>query len=327
MKRGRIIFSVLAFTAMLMMLAVPTTATENKLLFVPANSSVLGYGDCVDVDIYTDINETDQAIASQFCIEYDPNCVQDFPSFDNTSPRWLAVTESNPAPGICRFTTSAGLGSISGHIKVGTLTLCCNNTCCGSFLNFTGARYCDKNINTVFPITDNGTFLCGEPSIEVIKTVYEPNAGIWTDNITDAEIGDELRFRINVSTCCDHTGLVVNDTLPVFLTYNDNAIPFDPTDLGGNMYQWTFGMLNKSETMTIEFNATVNDYGSGDNEAFASAWCDEFSVQSSDEDGVPIAAGPAGICGDVNDDGVINMADVMTLWYDYANYPTPGSMR
>ncbi|HDN65226.1 MAG TPA: hypothetical protein ENF23_02845 [Methanosarcinales archaeon] len=31
-----------------------------------------------------------------------------------------------------------------------------------------------------------------------------------------------------------------------------------------------------------------------------------------------------GICGDVNDDGVINMADVMTLWYDYANYPTPG---
>ena len=31
------------------------------------------------------------------------------------------------------------------------------------------------------------------------------------------------------------------------------------------------------------------------------------------------------ICGDVNDDGVVNMADVMTLWYDYANYPTPGA--
>ena len=30
-------------------------------------------------------------------------------------------------------------------------------------------------------------------------------------------------------------------------------------------------------------------------------------------------------CGDVNDDGVINMADVMTLWYCYANYPTPGA--
>ena len=32
-----------------------------------------------------------------------------------------------------------------------------------------------------------------------------------------------------------------------------------------------------------------------------------------------------GICGDVNDDDVVNMADVMTLWYDYANYPTPGA--
>jgi hypothetical protein len=28
---------------------------------------------------------------------------------------------------------------------------------------------------------------------------------------------------------------------------------------------------------------------------------------------------------DVNCDGTINMADVMTLWYDYANYPTPGA--
>ena len=31
------------------------------------------------------------------------------------------------------------------------------------------------------------------------------------------------------------------------------------------------------------------------------------------------------LCGDVNNDGRINMADVMTLWYDYADYPTPGA--
>lgn len=30
-----------------------------------------------------------------------------------------------------------------------------------------------------------------------------------------------------------------------------------------------------------------------------------------------------GICGDVNDDGSVNMDDVMTLWYNIANYPTP----
>ena len=32
-----------------------------------------------------------------------------------------------------------------------------------------------------------------------------------------------------------------------------------------------------------------------------------------------------GICGDVNDDGSVDMTDVMTLWYDFADYPTPGA--
>jgi hypothetical protein len=31
------------------------------------------------------------------------------------------------------------------------------------------------------------------------------------------------------------------------------------------------------------------------------------------------------ICGDVNSDGKINMDDVLTLWYDYADYPYPGA--
>jgi hypothetical protein len=58
-------------------------------------------------------------------------------------------------------------------------------------------------------------------------------------------------------------------------------------------YQWTFGTLNKDETKTIEFNATVNAYGVGDNEADATAWCDEFDVQSSGDDKVPVTAAPA----------------------------------
>ena len=32
-----------------------------------------------------------------------------------------------------------------------------------------------------------------------------------------------------------------------------------------------------------------------------------------------------GICGDVNNDGEVDMTDVMTLWYDIADYPTPGA--
>ena len=31
-----------------------------------------------------------------------------------------------------------------------------------------------------------------------------------------------------------------------------------------------------------------------------------------------------GTCGDVNDDGNVDMTDVMLLWYVVAEYPTPG---
>jgi len=34
---------------------------------------------------------------------------------------------------------------------------------------------------------------------------------------------------------------------------------------------------------------------------------------------------PTGTCGDANDDGVVDMTDVMTVWYDFADYPTPGA--
>ena len=32
-----------------------------------------------------------------------------------------------------------------------------------------------------------------------------------------------------------------------------------------------------------------------------------------------------GICGDVNGDGDADMTDVMTLWYDIADYPSVGA--
>jgi hypothetical protein len=113
-----------------------------------------------------------------------------------------------------------------------------------------------------------------------------------------------VRYRIRIQnngTCCDLTNLVVNDTLPGFLTYNNSAIPFEPIDLGGNKYQWTFPTLNKSETKTIEFNATVNNTGNGTNEASATAWCAEFGVECSDGDGAYITAAA---CGDVDGDGI-----------------------
>ena len=150
---------------MAVVFATPATATENKLLLDPGNS--VSDGTPVRVTIYTDISETDQAIAASFDIEYDPNCVKDFPVFDATGSGWVAAgggaTCTNPAPGVLRFSSSVGMNpAISGHVMFGTLTFTCNTTAsCESSLNFANdPSYTTGSMSTIHPATDNGVFRC-----------------------------------------------------------------------------------------------------------------------------------------------------------------------
>ena len=159
----------LAWSAVVLVLAVPAAATENKLLLDPADCVTTG--DSVEVVIYTDINEADQAAAASFDIEYDPNCVRDFPVFDYTDSGWLAagsgsaVTCTYPATGILRFTIMVGMNpAISGHVKVGTLTLTCNTPSCESYLKFMDATYTTGSLVKVYPAVDNGVFSCTSTS-------------------------------------------------------------------------------------------------------------------------------------------------------------------
>jgi hypothetical protein len=78
----------------------------------------------------------------------------------------------------------------------------------------------------------------------------------------------------------------------------------------------------------VQFNDTVTEASYTNGSAVVGYW--NVSAVATNENGTDMQTWwwnvtQAGICGDVNDDGVINMADVMTLWYDYANYPTPGA--
>ena len=150
---------------MAVVLATPATATENKLLLDPDNS--VSDGTPVQVVIYTDISETDQAMAASFDIEYDPDCIQGVPSFDSTGSGWLvgsgatAACTNNPAPGVLRFSSSVGLNPpISGHVVFGTLTFTCNTASCESSLNFNNPKYTDGSMSTIHPATDSGTFRC-----------------------------------------------------------------------------------------------------------------------------------------------------------------------
>jgi len=40
---------------------------------------------------------------------------------------------------------------------------------------------------------------------------------------------------------------------------------------------------------------------------------------------VVVANASASLCGDANDDSMIDMTDVITMWYDIADYPYPGA--
>ncbi|MCK5387505.1 MAG: isopeptide-forming domain-containing fimbrial protein, partial [Gammaproteobacteria bacterium] len=292
MKLNKSILSVLAFTAMFIILAAPATATENKLYFIPDNSNVPEYGDYVDVDIYTDINESNPAASGQFNIEYDPNCVEDYPSFAAASD-WNAVTYSN-APGICYFTTSVGLNDpISGHIKVGTLTLRSNISCGGCFLNFTGASY----TGGVIPEIDNGTFLSGD-AIEVTKTVWDGSD--WVDALGPLGsewLNNDVRFKITVTAgCLDLSGLVVEDEMDSSLLYNNNANPTE-TSSTANTATWDIGSLSASTSTSIEFNATIDGYGTSVNTATAIAGVTDLGgieVSATDQASVTTMP-PAGI--------------------------------
>ena len=124
-----------------------------------------------------------------------------------------------------------------------------------------------------------------EPGIEVNKTVWDTVNETWVKEIT-AHVSDTVRFRIgihNSGTCCNLTNIVVNDTLSPSLTYDDNAIPFEPA-LVDNVYQWTFATLNVSETITIEFDAHANSPGMDCNIANATARCNKTGELVADGD-------------------------------------------
>jgi hypothetical protein len=129
-----------------------------------------------------------------------------------------------------------------------------------------------------------------EPAIEVNKTVWDGTA--WVELIPDAEICETYRFRCEVhnnGTCCNLTNIAVTDTLSDSLEYANNAtvdgVPREPDWIAGNQFGWDFtGPLAPCQTIVIEFDAHVIDYGEDCNVQNATAWCDETGEWVSDED-------------------------------------------
>ena len=90
------------------------------------------------------------------------------------------------------------------------------------------------------------------------------------------------------------------------------------TKEGFNYYRALTTSYNVTANDVLHFNATSDGKSAEYNHAVTVEELKSGGLQQN----LSISSG---ICGDVNGDSEINMDDVMTLWYDYANYPYPGA--
>lgn len=138
------------------------------------------------------------------------------------------------------------------------------------------------------------------PGLTVEKTVWDGQA--WVD-LTYANIGDDVRFNISITyhqyvyPGFEADEIVVNDTLPPCLDYANDAVIVhgDNTYYGeslidGKTIWWyltdDYGIvLGEGETVYIEFNATVVDYGVNVNTVTVNAkeHCSSEEMEECDE--------------------------------------------
>jgi hypothetical protein len=109
----------------------------------------------------------------------------------------------------------------------------------------------------------------------------------------------------------------VNDPDVMITNLNTSEVFIAETDPSSNYYQVLIGSLNVSAGDVLHFNASKGN-STEFNHTITAA---EMNAGGFTQNATIECGGPAGICGDVNDDGDVDMTDVMTLWYDIADYP------
>jgi len=123
------------------------------------------------------------------------------------------------------------------------------------------------------------------PDLEVEKTVFNESSGSW-EKMVNASLNDNLRFRVwmhNNATCCNLTDITVIDNLSDSLKYKTGSAAPEPNWIDDNQIGWNFsGQLAHCQNITIEFNATVVDYGANWNSVYVAGLCNGEVADGSD---------------------------------------------
>ena len=168
MKNDKIILvSVIAWSVMAVVLATPAAATQNTLYFIPDSGSLQGYCESIDIYLMADINEANPVIATSVNITFDPNCVE-ITNWAADTTVWTGGATSTATwslPHGYLTITTAKMEGISGSLGIGTLTLHCNSTeDCETCLKFSTGEYTTKDMETLYPILNDGMFSCAKQS-------------------------------------------------------------------------------------------------------------------------------------------------------------------
>ena len=130
---------------------------------------------------------------------------------------------------------------------------------------------------------------CTSPIIDVNKTVWNPATGKW-ERSRAAKVCDNLTFNCTIhAKCCNLTNITVTDVLSCSLNYTNNATVYYPNGTkekiepevsyypcNNTTLKWFFpGPLNKSETLTITFDAHKVKPYCDNNTQNVTAWCNE----------------------------------------------------
>jgi len=104
------------------------------------------------------------------------------------------------------------------------------------------------------------------------------------------------------------------------INYSIGRIKYGESRAGVN-----YGVLNPGILATITFQAIAEEDGISELRLENVKLSDPSANSTQTDVSNGNVSVRIGICGDLNDDGSVDMADVMTLWYDIADYPAPGA--
>jgi hypothetical protein len=139
-----------------------------------------------------------------------------------------------------------------------------------------------------------------------------------------------VKVKINETPGFTISGFVEyenGDPVPVpdvmITNLNTSEVFIAETNASSNHYHVSINFTHINSSDVLRFNVT-------DDSGTVSVFNHTVTQDEMDAGGfvqnltIPITSSQH-LCGDVNDDGSVNMADVTMLWYDIADYPTPGA--